>query len=464
MTLAQKDTAVLPEGIDLDQDEEIWNVELEQQILGAVLGNNNGFDLVSGIISAEHFYEPTHQDLWRYIAGRIAKGHLASPITAKVDLASHAGLNELGGGKYLVRLVGSSIGSSQIVLYANELASLFRRRGLKNALGEALRSISDDSDPEVAISKLEVYLGSLEPISGQEKIVSMLAATTRMLESVNDAYKGVDFGISTGLSALDRRIGGFKPGELVVVAGRPSMGKTSLALKFAEDAASKGKKVVIVSREMSAEALAERITSSHAEINYSKFRRGEIDENEFKAVVDAAKGIAGLPIYITPPHVRDIAAVHSALKVAQHRMKGIDLVLVDYIQILRGVGRSTNEQVSYITSSLKSMALMFDVPVVALSQLSRQVESREDKRPVLSDLRDSGSIEQDADIVMFCYRDYYYLKREQPPNKAELRADYEAALSQSKNVMEIVTAKQRMGPIGNDKIGCHLPTNRFWDL
>jgi replicative DNA helicase len=257
---------------------------------------------------------------------------------------------------------------------------------------------------------------------------------------------------------------------MVVLAGRPSMGKTALATSVALRVAKSGVPVGIVSLEMDSDGLAHRIISELSGVEYFQYRRAhEMSERDFRKTAAAVQANSHLPIEIVPSHVREPGAIFSALQRISrkhHAAGGLGLVLVDYLQLASGKGNSAQERIGQISTAMKHMAKMLGCPVIALSQLSRAVESekRKDKRPMLSDLRDSGQIEQDADVVMFCYRDHYYLSREQPPENVEERADYEAALHASKNVMEVITAKQRMGPIGIDKIGCHLPTNRFWGL
>ena len=445
-------------------DIEPHSTELEQQILGALLSNNDLLARIGGITTPEHFHDPTHEDIFRNICARIGRDHIATATTVASDMAQHEGLKGLGGGKYLARLVGASISSFAIADYASDLEALWRRRTLLGALREAQEAVLGQSDPDVAVAGLEAVLMGLPERDGQESSVSALKAMTQTVMSINRAYSGEQVSVPTGIVAIDKRHGGFWKQNLVIVAGRPSMGKSALALEFAIRAADAGRFVGFVSLEMSNTELMERIIGAKTRIDYEKLRRGAIEEADMRKVVEVAKQAQDMPMFIVPPHVRDIAAIHSALKQIKKRQGRLDLVVVDYLQLIRARGNNANERVSEVTQGLKALAKLLDVPVIALSQLSRAVEGRDNKRPVLSDLRDSGSIEQDADVVMFCYREEYYLAREQPPEKDGARADYEAALAASRNKMEIITAKQRMGSIGTDRVGCHMPTNRFWDF
>lgn len=440
------------------------SIELEQQILGNLMANNDLFERVAGITTPEHFYEPTHGAIFRTIAARLDRDHVANAVTVASDLSQNESLQELGGASYLARLVGASMSSAALKDYARDLEALWQRRTLLQALEGAVNTVREETDAETAKGAVEAVLTALPERDGRESSVSATAAFTETLAGISRAYQGEGISISTGLEDLDKRLGGFWAENLIVLAGRPSMGKSAVAMELVVNAAKAGNFVAMVSLEMSNSELMERVVGAETRIDYEKLRRGDLTENEMRKVVESSAAIKDLPLFIVPPHVRDIGAIHAALKNIKRRQGRLDMVVVDYLQLIVSKGQSPNERVSEITRQLKALAKVFQVPVVALSQLSRAPELRDNKRPMLSDLRDSGSIEQDADVVLFCYRDEYYLQREQPPKKADERADYEAALSASRNKMEIITAKQRMGPIGIDRVGCHLPTNRFWNL
>lgn len=446
------------------------NIELEQVLLGALLTNNDNYYKINGILQSNHFMEATHADIFNNIERRITRDHIASPTTMKADLEAHEGLKELGGPRYLARLAGAAISSFHCVDYAKEIVELWKRREMLVHLEDVTNSIRSGGDSSAAKAGLEMFLAEMPDEDGKESSVSLLSAMTDAINLMNEAYKSdvSAVTIQTGIQAIDERLGGLWPADLIILAGRPSMGKTSLALSIASRVASaakkEGKVVALISAEMTEVSVAQRLLSEASSIPYSQARKGDVTENEFRKVVEAAKSIESMGIDIVPPHIRDVAAIYSTLKRIRAKRGRLDLVIVDYLQLLRAPGNGRTEQMTNVSIALKSMAKMLNVPVIALSQLSRQVEQRDNKRPVLSDLRESGQIEQDADVVLFCYRDHYYLSRQEPPTNAAERADYEAVLERSKNVMEVITGKQRMGSIGIDKIGCHVATNRFWDL
>jgi len=449
---------------DMNTPEPLYVPELEQQLLGALLSNNDLYHQISGDINADHFGDQVHAAIFKNIVTRIANEHLASPVTLKVDMENHEGLKELGGPAYLVRLVGASMGASQIKHYASEITQLWQRRTLDKAFMDASEAIRDGQGADEAKAALELLLTTMPASYGQENSMSWMKALTETVSDIQQAYEGHTSSITTGLDALDKKLGGLFRQNLVVIGGRPSMGKTSLALKIAIANAAQGKKVAIVSLEMSVEELGQRVLSEKSQIPYFNFRNNSLTDVQLSQTTQAAKGVMELPIAIIPKHVREVASIYAALKKQKARMGGLDLVIVDYLQLMRAKGSGRTEQMTEVSLQLKHFAGLLDVPVVALSQLNRSLENRDDKRPMLSDLRESGQIEQDADVVLFCYRDYYYLQREKKPEKVEELVDHEAALLASKGVMEVNVAKQRMGPIGTVKVGCDMATNRFWDL
>jgi len=770
------------------------NIELEQQVIGAVLGNNERYHDVSGFFRADHFFDPVHARIWKNIAARISKEHPANHVTLKMDFEGDPGLEELGGAEYLARLVNASIASFATGDNARELVRVAEERKFYEVMTAGAQAIRDRKPLDEVKASVEVALSEVKA-DGEENSISLLKAFTHTLGRMAKAYEGEeDMGIRTQIAALDARLGGLFAPDLLILAGRPSMGKaqpfnskirtsdgwvemgeiavgdslasvdgapskvtgvflqgekqimrvnfvdgrsvrccsehlwaissskfkgqkvvsalelremiskerykgrvhvplcsgdfgsgdlpvdpwllgvligdgsltkgamfstpdaeilmriqglvghgsvkhrsaydyaittprgkpnpllealeelglrnttsderfipesylmagkderiellrglmdsdgwvektgalcfstssqeladgfrqlvwslggvcthrlvqtshkpahrlyirhddpaslmtltkkkrrakrskpvrntilsvefdgveqcqcisvshpsklyltddyvvthnTALATSLAIRTARQNIPVGIVSIEMDADGLAQRILSELSGVPYFKYRRaGEMTESEMRNTVEAAKANEALPIHIVPPHVRDIGGIYASLKkIDRHfeNMGGLGLVVVDYLQLARAKGNSTNERIAEISMGLKNIAKMLNCPVIALSQLSRQVEYREDKRPVLSDLRDSGQIEQDADVVLFCYRDYYYQSREPEKKDPEERADQLVALEQSRNVMEVITAKQRFGPIGSDRIGCAIETNRFWDL
>ena len=406
------------------------SIEAEQQLLGAILTNNDLFDRVAQILRAEHFYDPVHARIFETAAARIAKNNLASPVTLKAFLEDDAGLAELGGPAYLMRLAGAAISSFAVRDYAEMIYDLAIRRELidvGNEIAAKAARVEVQSEPKEQIVEAEQKLYALaEQGQTEQGFQSFLTAVTDAVKVANAAYQreGGLAGVSTGLIDMDKKLGGLHRSDLLILAGRPSMGKTSLATNVAfniaraykkgitssgEEGAVDGGVVGFFSLEMSAEQLASRILSEVAEIPSNQIRRGDFTEGEFRRIVDAAKELEAAPLFIddTPAlPISQLAARARRLK----RTHGLDALFVDYLQLVRGTGRSENRvnEISEITMGLKAIAKELDIPVVALSQLSRQVENREDKRPQLSDLRESGSIEQDAVVVMFVFREEYY--------------------------------------------------------
>jgi replicative DNA helicase len=443
-------------------------VEIEQQILGAVLLDNDLYHRVSSMVSMERFAEPVHADIWRLISARIERDHLASPVTLRQDMENHEGLRQLGGPAYLVRLAGAAISPRALMDYAREFNTSWQKRRILQAIEDARGRITGENGLEEARSVLEQILVSLPDADGRSNNVSFLRAVTDAVGQMLSAYQGAIPSLQTGIRAIDANTGGLWPADYVVIGGRPSMGKTALATDIAARVAEQGKRVVIASMEMLESSIASRILAAKANVVYSDARKGSISEADFRRIVEKAKAMENLPIGFLPPHVRDIAAVYAGAKAERARMGGLDLVIIDYLQLVRATGqfKGRYELVTEVSQRIKSMAKMLNVPIIALSQLSRNVETRDDKRPTLSDLRETGQIEQDADLIMFTYRAEYYLEREKPGDNAKPGefADWHEAFQKSKNRMELIGAKQRNGGMFHTKIGCHLPTNRFWDL
>ncbi|MFA5539962.1 MAG: replicative DNA helicase, partial [Gemmobacter sp.] len=448
------------------------SIEAEQQLLGAILTNNDIYDRIASKVRAEHFYEPLHQRIFEIAAARIQKNALASPVTLKAFLEDDPGLKELGGPAYLVRLAGSAISAFAARDYAQMIYDFAVRRELI-ALG---REISDKaakvevaSEPREQIVEAEQRLYKLgEQGVAERGFQSFLKAVTDAVNVANAAYQrdGGLAGISTGLIDLDKKLGGLHPSDLIILAGRPSMGKTSLATNVAFNIARAHKRgqlpdgsegsveggvVGFFSLEMSAEQLAARILSEASEVPSEQIRRGDMTEGEFRRFVEAAKSLESCPLYIddTPAlPISQVAARARRLK----RTHGLDVLMVDYLQLLKGATRQDSRvnEVSEITQGLKAIAKELNIPVIALSQLSRQVESRDDKRPQLSDLRESGSIEQDADVVMFVFREEYYREREKPgDHDLEAMAKWTQIMEQVHGKAEVIIGKQRHGPIGS---------------
>ncbi len=463
------------------------NIEAEQQLLGAVLTNNEVYDRIAQIIRPEHFYEPVHERIYRIAEERIGANMLASPVTLKPFLADDEGLKELGGPAYLARLAGAAISSFAARDYAQMIYEMHQRRELMKLgaeIADRARRMETDNQPSEQIVTAEQALYRLaETGQSSSGFQSFLTAVTDAVRVANAAYQrdGGLAGVSTGLIDLDKKLGGLHRSDLLILAGRPSMGKTSLATNIAFNIAKAYKKgktpdgsegavnggvVGFFSLEMSAEQLAARILSEASEVPSEQIRRGDMTEAEFRRFVEAAKALESCPLYIddTPSlPIAQMAARARRLK----REHGLDVIFVDYLQLMRGTGKGDNrvQEIGEISMGLKAIAKELDIPVVALSQLSRQVESRDDKRPQLSDLRESGSIEQDADVVMFVFREEYYAEREKPSDdRLDEMAAWQERMERLHQKAEVIIGKQRHGPIGNVELSFEGRFTRFGNL
>ena len=463
------------------------SIEAEQQLLGAILTNNDIYDRVASVIGPKHFYDPVHARIFEIAAARIAKNNLASPVTLKAFMEDDEGLKELGGPAYLVRLAGAAISAFAVRDYAQMIYDLAVRRDLIQ-LGRDIAAkaaqVDVASEPREQIVEAEQKLYKLaEQGQTESGFQSFLKAVTDAVNVANAAYQrdGGLSGVSTGLIDMDKKLGGLHPSDLLILAGRPSMGKTSLATNIAfnvakayrrgtlhdgTEGAVDGGVVGFYSLEMSAEQLAARILSEAAEIPSHQIRSGDMTETEFRRFVDAAKALEACPLYIddTPAlPISQLAARARRLK----RTHGLDVLIIDYLQLVRGTGKGENRvnEISEITMGLKAIAKELNIPVIALSQLSRQVENREDKRPQLSDLRESGSIEQDADVVMFVFREEYYKEREKPgDHDLEAMARWQEDMERLHGRAEVVIGKQRHGPIGSVDLSFEGRFTRFGNL
>ena len=462
------------------------NIEAEQQLLGAILTNNDIYDRITSVVKAEHFFDPVLQRIFEIAAARIQKNALASPVTLKAFLEDDAGLKELGGPAYLVRLAGAAISAYAARDYAQMIYDLSVRRELiqlgRDIAAQAAK-VEIASEPKDQIIEAEQRLYKLgEDGVAERGFQSFLKAVTQAVNMANAAYQrdGGLAGISTGLIDMDKKLGGLHPSDLLILAGRPSMGKTSLATNIAFNIAKAHKRgrhpdgtegsveggvVGFFSLEMSAEQLAARILSEASEVPSEQIRRGDMTEVEFRRFVEAATALQTCPLYIddTPAlPISQVAARARRLK----RTQGLDVLIIDYLQLLKGSSKDNRvQEVSEITQGLKAIAKELNIPVIALSQLSRAVESREDKRPQLSDLRESGSIEQDADVVMFVYRDEYYKEREKPgDHELEKMAQWQAIMESVHGKAEVIIGKQRHGPIGTVELSFEGRFTRFGNL
>ena len=471
------------------------NIEAEQALLGAILANNAAYERVAEFLLPEHFADPVHGRIFDACGKLLEQSRLANAVTLKNLFEQSDELADVGGAQYLAQLQGSYVSIINARDYAHTIHDLSMRRQLI-AVGDDMVNDAFDYDPELSamaqIEKAEMNLFSLAERGQTEGgLKSFRIAITETIEMAEAAFRRDSHtaGLPCGFKDLDRLLGGLHKSDLIIVAARPSMGKTSFATNIAYNvAASVGREkdaagndietpevVAFFSMEMSTEQLATRIVSDITAVRSDSIRRGEIREEEFDRLFEASRTLHKLPLFIDDTPALTIPALRTRARRLK-RQQGLSLIIVDYLQLMQSAqrGRSDNrvQEVSEITRGLKAIAKELDVPVIALSQLSRAPEQRDDKRPQLSDLRESGSIEQDADVVMFLYRDEYYLAREAPNQRTsdtddkfhERLARYEELMEKAKNIAEVILAKQRHGPIGTVKMHFNGEFTRFSDL
>ncbi|MDC0167710.1 replicative DNA helicase [Candidatus Pelagibacter sp.] len=437
------------------------NIEAEQAVIGSILVSNDIFDEISTIISSINFYDPMHQKIFEAIESLIYKGMLANPITLKNYFEEEK--DDLNVPEYLVKITKFSTSVRQAVEYSKIIYDMFVRRELIKISEQTIDSakLNDlDTNGQTIIENSERLLFDLaEKGSFNSSLVKFDEAMKQTIEMASAAYKNEEgiVGVPTGLKDLDDKLGGLHQSDLIIIAGRPSMGKTSLATNIAFNAAQKlqdsGKKssIAFFSLEMSSEQLSTRIISEQARISSNDIRRGRISDDQFDKFLETSKNISELPLYIDETPAISIAALSNRARRIK-RLFGLDMIVVDYIQLMRGTTFNKDgrvQEISQITQGLKAIAKELALPVVALSQLSRQVEQRDDHKPQLADLRESGSIEQDADVVMFVYREGYYLQRKEPREATVEHAEWQAKMNEVAHLAQIIIGKQRHGPIGN---------------
>jgi replicative DNA helicase len=436
------------------------NIEAEQSVIGSILVTNEIFDEISTIISSANFYDPMHQKIYNAMESLIYKGMLANPITLKNYFEDEK--DDLDVPEYLVKITKFSTSVRQAIEYSKIIYDMFVRRELIKISEQTIDSakINDlDTSGQNIIENSERLLFDLaEKGSFNSSLVKFDDAMKQTIEMASAAYKneGGIVGVPTGLRDLDDKLGGLHQSDLVIIAGRPSMGKTSLATNIAFNAAKhiqdSGKKssIAFFSLEMSSEQLSTRILSEQARIGSNDIRRGRISDEQFDQFLETSKNIAELPLFIDETPAISIAAMSNRARRIK-RLHGLDMIVVDYIQLMRGTTYNKDgrvQEISQITQGLKAIAKELGIPVLALSQLSRQVEQRDDHKPQLADLRESGSIEQDADVVMFVYREGYYLQRKEPREATVEHAEWQAKMNEVAHLAEIIIGKQRHGPIG----------------
>ena len=453
------------------------NIEAEQGMLGAILLNNEIYYDISETIITEHFYEPVHRLIYDVIGKMISKGQIATPITLKSFFEVENNLEEIGGSNYLVRLANSAVSLDYAKNYAKIIFDLAVRRGLYDLGGKiqygAIRS-DIESKPEDLIEETEKDLYQLsEKGTSKNSVRTFQSSVEEAIELAKKAFEKDSsvVGISSNFTDLDTKLGGFHPSDLIIIAGRPSMGKTSLATNIAFNIAKDShdnketkSSVLFFSLEMSSEQLARRILSEQARISSNDIRRGNLSENDLDNLVSVSKEILEIPLYIDDTPAVNIGTLSSRARRLK-RNNGLGVIVIDYLQLLRPSKTSRNEsrvlEISEITQGLKALAKELNVPIIALSQLSRQVEQREDKKPQLSDLRESGSIEQDSDVVMFIFREEYYLEKNAPsPGTAEF-LEWQQKMDEIHGQADLLIMKQRHGPTGNIKLSFDAKYTRF---
>jgi replicative DNA helicase len=471
------------------------NLEAEQALLGALLSNNKAYERVSEYLAPEHFADPVNGRIYAAIQRRVEAGQLADAVTLRAEFQNSGLLDEVGGAAYLGQLVSAMVGIINAGEYGRVIHDAWLRRQLID-VGENVVNRAFGAEPELdarqQLEAAEQHLFDLAKDNGAEGgFVSFERALATAVENAATAFSnpGGVSGLSSGLRDLDKRTGGLHKSDLVILAGRPGMGKTALATKVAFGAARsilrKAREdnpnamprggVAIFSLEMSCDQLATRLLSEEARISGDRIRRGDIMQRDFDKFVEVSRELQALPLFIDDTPAITISALRTRCRRLQ-RTRGLDLIIVDYLQLMRPAAGTRPEsrvlEISMITQGLKAIAKELAVPVIALSQLSRQVESREDKRPQLSDLRESGSIEQDADMVMFIYRDEYYLAQRQPKEMGFDNSEkfsmalekWQKDMEEAHNKAELIIAKQRHGPTGTIKLFFEGEFTRFGDL
>lgn len=463
------------------------DIDAELAVLGAALYDAETVDACEGL-QAEHFYDPVHSRVWANIAALHARGERADLITVSARLESDEGFVEMGAAAWLADLLDAAPTRAVARDYARIITDRALRRELITYAGELKELASRTDGDETAARVLETAERDLFAIAEQKAdqggFSPFADAADRAIEAAAKAYQrqGDLGGISTGLTDLDAKLGGLHPSDLIILAGRPSIGKTALATKIAYNVArryrpgpevdghrtaAEGGVVGFFSLEMSGEQLATRIGCDVSGVSGDKVRKGQIERGEFARLRDALDEIKTIPLHIDETGGISLAKLTARARRLK-RKHGLDLIIIDYLQLIttdsRQRGGNRTEEISAITGGLKALAKDLNVPVIALSQLSRQVENREDKKPQLSDLRESGSIEQDADAVLFVFREAYYLGRTEPRAGTVEHQNWADEMSKVQGLAEVIIGKQRHGPIGTVRLAFNEDLVRFDNL
>ena len=454
------------------------NIEAEQALIGSILVNNDIIDEISNLLKAEKFFDPVHKKIFKVIESLNNKGMIANPITLKNYFENLNELDEVGGAEYLVKLTRFSSSSKQATDYAKIVHENFVKRELleiSNVISEDSLDIDLDKSSENIIEDAEKSLFDLaERGNFSQSFLQFNQAIDQTISMAKSAIKSDQgiVGVPSGLTALDEKLGGLHKSDLVIIAGRPSMGKTALATNIAYHAAKnifeKNEKssVAFFSLEMSSEQLSTRILSEQSRIQSNDIRRGRASEEQLNRFIETSRNIYDLPLYIDETPAITISTMSNKARRIK-RLFGLSLIVVDYIQLMKTNVKKYEgrvQELSEITQGLKALAKELSVPVLALSQLSRAVEQRDDKIPQLSDLRESGSIEQDADVVMFVYREQYYLEKKEPKQGSIEHAEWQSKMNDIYGLADLIIGKQRHGPTGNVQVEFEGQYTKFKDL
>ena len=468
-------------------EESPHNIAAEMAVLGAILYDNNNFTRVDGLLLDTDFYAPANREIFRVARELIQKGRVADGVTLKERYDNDGNFSEIGGARYLTSLLDASAFGPEILDYAHLIRDMAIRRELIDVGATMIHSATKGAAEVDGVGQIEAAEKALYDLAergtSQGGFVTFQDAILESVENATLAYQrsGGLAGISTGLDDLDHKLGGLHRSDLMILAGRPSMGKTALATNIAYNVAKacvrekqpdnsyksiEGGVVGFYSLEMSSEQLAGRILADVSEVPSDKIRRGDMDERDFEKLKRAAKEIERLPLFIDDTGGISISQLAARARRLQ-RTEGLDLLVIDYLQLVttaNSKGDNRVQEVSQITMSLKALAKELDIPVIALSQLSRKVEERDDKRPQLSDLRESGSIEQDADMVLFVFRESYYLERQEPDEADENFLAWKERMEAKAGKAEVIVSKQRHGPIGKVELAFNPARVRFGNL
>lgn len=461
-----------------DEYSDPHNIDAEQVLIGNLLTNNEAYNKVGDFLRAEHFYEPIHQKIYETIVSFFNQGLIANQITLKSYFAKDEDLKELGGNKYLAELAAGAISIVDIREYGKLIFDLYLKRKLKDLGADVVNDIKSNKNPTSSSKLIEDTEQRLFKLASEGKLegdfTKLGISLNQSLETVQNSLNSTDFaGVPTELADLDKLLGGMQNSDLIILAGRPSMGKTALAINVALNACyyfkgyekSNNAAVGFFSLEMSSEQLASRMIAMQSGVNAKKFRSGNFSDADFKAIVKANKEMQDLRFFIDDTPALSISAIRTRARRLK-RQNNLGLLVVDYLQLVRGTTNTDNrvQEISEITQGLKALAKELNIPIIALSQLSRAVEQREDKRPQLSDLRESGTIEQDSDVVMFIYREQYYVERKKPKDGDKNFSKWQDDMDRVLNKAEVMIAKQRHGPIGNVLIHFDPNTTKFSNL